>query len=32
MKDEIIVIYVDGDQVQAPADCICVSYFEREEK
>ena len=31
MKDEMIIIYVDGGQVLAPADCIYVPYFEREE-
>jgi len=32
MKDEIIIIYVDGEQVLAPADCIYIPYFAREEK
>jgi len=30
MKDEWIVIYVDGVQVLAPADCIYVPPFEKE--
>lgn len=31
MKDEII-IYVDGIQILAPADCIYVPFFAREEQ
>ncbi len=27
----MIIIYVDGEQILAPADCIYVPYFEKEE-
>jgi hypothetical protein len=32
MKDEWIIIYVDGVQVLAPIDCIYIPYFAREVK
>lgn len=31
MTDEVIIIYVNGEQVLMPADCIYVPYFAREE-
>jgi hypothetical protein len=31
MNDEMIVIYVDGTQVLAPADCIYIPFFARAE-
>jgi len=31
MDDEVIVIYVDGTQVLAPADCIYIPFFARDE-
>lgn len=31
MDEKLIIIYVDGTQVLAPADCIYIPFFARDE-